>query len=108
MFPLGSELAQVPKFQDRVVTETRILLSTIPLPLPRIWRVCIACSLRDKSLGQWAAHPGRGQPGYLEGRPPLFWLRRSAEKDRLCYCTVKATAPTVALTEPDVPVIVIV
>jgi hypothetical protein len=26
----------------------------------------------------------------------------------LCYCTVKATVPTVALTEPDVPVTVIV
>jgi hypothetical protein len=42
MFPLGSELVQDPKFQDRVVTETRILLSTIPPPLPRIWGVCIA------------------------------------------------------------------
>jgi hypothetical protein len=28
---LGSALARDPKFQDRVVTETRALLSTIPI-----------------------------------------------------------------------------
>jgi hypothetical protein len=32
----------------------------------------------------------------------------SAAHESLCYCTVKAAAPTVALTEPDVPVTVIV
>jgi hypothetical protein len=32
----------------------------------------------------------------------------SPAHEELCYCTVKATAPTVALTEPDVPVTVIV
>jgi hypothetical protein len=51
MFRLGSELVQDPKFQDRFVTETRILLSTIPLPLPRIMGSLHRWSLRDKSLG---------------------------------------------------------
>jgi len=32
----------------------------------------------------------------------------SAAHEEVCYCTVKATVPTVALTELDVPVTVIV
>ncbi len=32
----------------------------------------------------------------------------SSGHEEACYCTVKATAPTVALTEPDLPVTVIV
>ncbi len=47
MFPLGSALVQDPKFQDRVVAETRALLSTIPLPLPRTMGSLHRCCLRD-------------------------------------------------------------
>jgi hypothetical protein len=32
----------------------------------------------------------------------------SAAYQKLCYCIVKATVPTVALTEPDLPVTVMV
>ena len=35
-------------------------------------------------------------------------LRRSYHHEELCYWTVKATVPTFALTEPDVPVTTIV
>jgi hypothetical protein len=49
-----------------------------------------------------------GSPAIYRAVLHCFGCGEAPRRTGLCYCTVKATAPTVALTEPDVPVTVIV